>query len=239
MSNDPFNPELAPSSPIQAGKLSILEHFWRYSSDNIFIVALDDDDDFVVEDINPAQAKNLRIVADYQGKKLKQLVSGDASTAFESNYRQCLAQATPLIYDESIEVNGRVAHWNTMIIPVLDAGDGKARIFGIAREMTALIEAKRSLANINQDLEQVIAERTMELQQSNQKLKAQSQRLEQIAYLDPLTQIGNRRHFFMLAEAAFSQAQLNERRVSIIYADLDDFKRLNDTLGHAGDNPQV
>lgn len=187
------------------------------------------DTDYVVEDINPSQIRTFGIKTKYKGQKVKNILDVETTKAVEARYNACIEENIPHTYDETLIADGELRHWNTMIIPVLDSCDGKSRIFGIAREMTALINAKESLAAINKGLEQAITERTMELQESNKKLKEQ-------AYKDPLTNIGNRRYFFEHAGLQFNAAKDEQQPVSIIYADLDNFKQLNDTYGHiAGD----
>ncbi len=57
--------------------------------------------------------------------------------------------------------------------------------------------------------------------------------IQQLAIIDDLTGIFNRRHLFDLAEREFSRAQRFNRPLSVIMLDLDYFKRVNDTYGHA------
>jgi len=54
-----------------------------------------------------------------------------------------------------------------------------------------------------------------------------------LADRDPLTTLYNRRRFDEDVERMFAQAQRNSRRLSLLYFDLDDFKRVNDVHGHA------
>ncbi len=62
------------------------------------------------------------------------------------------------------------------------------------------------------------------------------QALEALANRDGLTGLYNRRHFMVAAEAELHRAQRYRRPVIVGMADLDHFKRLNDTYGHtAGD----
>jgi diguanylate cyclase (GGDEF)-like protein len=59
------------------------------------------------------------------------------------------------------------------------------------------------------------------------------QQLSQLAVTDPLTGIYNRRYFFEMAEKEFQQAIRYKRPFSVIMFDLDLFKKVNDTFGHA------
>ncbi len=59
------------------------------------------------------------------------------------------------------------------------------------------------------------------------------QALRYQATTDPLTQIFNRRHFFDLAQQELERSHRYERPLSIIIFDIDHFKEVNDTYGHA------
>ncbi|MGH8240942.1 MAG: GGDEF domain-containing response regulator, partial [Steroidobacteraceae bacterium] len=62
---------------------------------------------------------------------------------------------------------------------------------------------------------------------------AQAEHIERLAYYDPLTGLPNRQRCIETAERLFSAAaELNES-VAVIYLDLNSFKRVNDTFGHA------
>ncbi|MCV2358373.1 sensor domain-containing diguanylate cyclase [Paucibacter sp. TC2R-5] len=65
-------------------------------------------------------------------------------------------------------------------------------------------------------------------------------RAEQMARLDPLTQLRNRRAFLEQAAAPWSTSLRNSRPLSLIMLDLDHFKQINDEMGHAaGDKALV
>lgn len=53
-----------------------------------------------------------------------------------------------------------------------------------------------------------------------------------LARIDPLTKAINRRSFFDLAEQEISRARRYDRPFTIAYIDLDNFKQVNDRLGH-------
>lgn len=64
-------------------------------------------------------------------------------------------------------------------------------------------------------------------------LSAANQRLEEFAYIDPLTELTNRRWFSEQADRAVERCQRRNNRLAILLIDLDNFKEVNDTLGHS------
>ncbi len=74
------------------------------------------------------------------------------------------------------------------------------------------------------------------LRQQNRELKSRNQILEQLARKDELTGLDNRRSFEEEIRRAVSGAIRAKQPISIVFADIDLFKQLNDTYGHqAGD----
>jgi len=66
--------------------------------------------------------------------------------------------------------------------------------------------------------------------------KRQQARIEYLAYHDPLTDLPNRRRLWAVAETVFVADRRKRETPALIYLDLDNFKVVNDTLGHqAGD----
>jgi diguanylate cyclase (GGDEF)-like protein len=55
----------------------------------------------------------------------------------------------------------------------------------------------------------------------------------QLATLDDLTHLSNRRGFEVLAQHALSVCKRMDKPASLLFFDLNDFKQINDTLGHA------
>ena len=62
--------------------------------------------------------------------------------------------------------------------------------------------------------------------------KEAENRIRQLAYYDSLTKLPNRQSFKIQTEQAIKLAIRNKRMGAILFIDLDEFKRINDTLGH-------
>jgi len=62
---------------------------------------------------------------------------------------------------------------------------------------------------------------------------AAAERIERLAYFDPLTGLPNRQRCLETAERQFAAAADADETVAVVYLDLNSFKRINDTFGHS------
>jgi diguanylate cyclase len=96
------------------------------------------------------------------------------------------------------------------------------------------------IKNEIQSLESSSAAFKNQLQQAAheiEQLKSKMAQYRDEALKDPLTRINNRRGFDRKMEAAMDEARVNGTALCMIVADIDHFKKVNDTHGHlVGDN---
>lgn len=93
--------------------------------------------------------------------------------------------------------------------------------------------AQETLRQFNRKLESLVQQRTKDLDESNKELKAASERLQALAYTDVLTGLANRRAGCSELLAYIQRYNLNHQPLALAILDIDFFKRINDTFGHA------
>jgi len=64
-------------------------------------------------------------------------------------------------------------------------------------------------------------------------MKNAQEYLEEISIRDDLTKLYNRRHFYRKLRNEFSRVERYGEDLSLVFFDIDDFKKINDTYGHA------
>jgi diguanylate cyclase (GGDEF)-like protein len=101
-------------------------------------------------------------------------------------------------------------------------------------------QSRQQLEEYSRSLEQKVSERTADLEQEIMRraavelaLQAANEELEEIAYLDGLTQIANRRQFDSRLQQEWRRLQRDGLPLSLIICDIDYFKQYNDTYGHS------
>lgn len=91
----------------------------------------------------------------------------------------------------------------------------------------------RTLERRNHELEALVSERTEALAQRSQELEQVNKKLSELADLDGLTGVANRRKLEHEMDDAWSAARAADAHLSLLLIDVDHFKQFNDTYGHA------
>jgi diguanylate cyclase (GGDEF)-like protein len=105
--------------------------------------------------------------------------------------------------------------------PAMEATSAFLVVMVVARQLLTLID--------NRCLNATLRDKVVEL-------GTRERELQRLVLHDPLTGLPNRAAFLDRVEAAVASRSANPSPLSVLFVDLDDFKAVNDTLGHdAGD----
>ena len=107
-------------------------------------------------------------------------------------------------------------------VAAISDGDGKQR--GLIASFDDISDIERT----NSKLRKTISR----LEEAEKKIRSQNSDLRKIASIDPLTGIMNRGAFFDKLNTEFMLARQEKLQLSCIMADIDHFKKINDTYGH-------
>ena len=106
----------------------------------------------------------------------------------------------------------------------------------MSRLQTSVVElqgANQQLQASEGSLKNMVDERTRELTLSNEELREANRKLREMAVRDGLTGLFNHRCLVEHIELEVARSRRYDRKFSLVFLDLDDFKHINDGFGHA------
>jgi diguanylate cyclase (GGDEF)-like protein/PAS domain S-box-containing protein len=185
-----------------------------------------------------------------------ELIGRDGSLLFEAKaeYESAVGEMYPVLATGEAHVTERklrrkdgTLFWCKIVVKAIDPKQPREGTIGIFEDITAeraarvSLEASRDAAEASKEaLELAVAERTLELKQANNRLEAEiadrrqaETRAQHLADHDALTGLPNRRLLEDRLTQALAASQRNRKQTAVMFVDLDRFKNINDSLGHA------
>lgn len=190
-----------------------------------------------------------RKLAEIFGYQANELAGRSTRVFFldEDDYQRLVAEISPVVLaGETFSGETRARHRDGHVFWVRATG---RRVAGqtdsvdmtwIFEDVTERHQVEEALQRAHEELEQRVVERTAELSSANTQLQEEvfermqaEQRVWHVAHHDSLTSLPNRTLLHDRLQQALAQAQRGRHRVAVLFLDLDHFKTVNDTLGHA------
>lgn len=135
-----------------------------------------------------------------------------------------LSAMLSLIHEEDRE---QVRHWFSL---ALKTGGGhsinhrvispKGGVCNVYQQVEAIIDLDGNVTQLHGTLQDITERQKFE------------DKIRELAYFDSLTGLPNRESFMMHVEQSIKSASRHKHELAALFMDLDNFKRINDTLGH-------
>ncbi|GBD43303.1 Diguanylate cyclase VdcA [bacterium HR40] len=185
---------------------------------------------------NPALSRMIRLLEQnrdsFDAKRCRELY---ARYFLRSDMQRTLAEATDRIKGLTERLGDLLAHSGE------ESARASSRFEAAARALATtcgLEEIRRVVVALDAEARRMAAEtRTLgcELQRSSREvaeLQSHLERMQREVETDPLTGVGNRRHFDVALKRLAARSLEDGTPLSMMLADIDHFKRFNDTFGH-------
>ncbi len=163
------------------------------------------------------------VPANHRGATYTNLPPGDYELQVRGSDRQRQWSAHEL----NIGLTVQPAWHQTVVFRIALAAFALAGLYAVVHARTIWLQRRR------RQLEALVAERTAALEQRTAELIEGERKMAEMAYTDSLTGLANRRQFELLFNHHAATARRQGLEFSLALIDLDRFKLVNDTLGHA------
>ena len=148
-----------------------------------------------------------------QGRTVAEVFGDEAYQRVRGNFERVLA-GEQVEFELTTDEGGRRRTLQVACVPHLASEGAVPGFYMLASDVTALKRAQE------------------DLRFAAQQLQHDARRLEFLAHHDPLTGLPNRAMFAERAREAVAHARRHDKTAALLFLDLDNFKQINDTLGH-------
>ena len=149
-----------------------------------------------------------------------ELIHPDDREEYLAKISYVLSDPKPVEAEYRLRHYGGNYHWFLeKILPRIDSYGTLLGFIASATDISNLKQAEELISQSSMDLEKQVASRT--------------EQLEQLMLTDPLTGAGNRRMLMKRLEEEVLRAHRYQRPLTLAFFDVDHFKKINDTFGHA------
>lgn len=138
--------------------------------------------------------------------------------------------------------DGKVLYMHSVAELEVNGQGEPLRVLGAIQDITVRVLHENELRERNEELSTLYEELTaseeelkdnfLRLSLSTEENKKQQEKLEHMAYHDVLTNLPNRTLFMDRLTSSLCMSGRTGRRTAVIFMDIDNFKDVNDTLGH-------
>lgn len=152
-----------------------------------------------------------------------------------ADYRRNDAIALGALSRELIASGRRIGWRSFVVLRAIEQGGQVVGYIGIRASLSPLYLQLATYAGLMVLVAAVSLAVTLPLvQRLRRDMVDAEQHLEWLAHVDPVTELPNRHTFNRLLEDAVAESADRGSRIGLALIDLDNFKIVNDTLGHAG-----
>lgn len=160
-----------------------------------------------------------RLNVEYINPFLTEMLGGDTSQLLQQPLHHLFAEELYHVGEEIMQTLGERQHWRgDMLLKY------QHKQLWVSLAIAPIRDEKGDISNY------VCAMQDISF------IKASQKKMEQLAYYDALTGLANRSYFRDQLRKSIAMSHRGYYNFALLYFDLDEFKRINDTLGHdAGD----
>ncbi|VAW92999.1 diguanylate cyclase/phosphodiesterase (GGDEF & EAL domains) with PAS/PAC sensor(s) [hydrothermal vent metagenome] len=177
---------------------------------------------------NVMEKLNVRIDYPYQNEMLRALLG---QQHIVSTINKMFALHTELIQKVYTQITAELTYALRALLLLMGLALILGGVFAFMiyrrsqKMLFSMIRSEHALAQINEELEHRVKDRTRRLEIANK-------RLESMANFDVLTGLANRLMLYNQMEVILSYAKRDKHLFAVLFMDLDGFKPINDTYGH-------